>query len=74
MKTILDDPSAGSSATPSTAKRKRTETAAEKQQRLQNAKLNALLNKQRDMLKRDIVRKRANLDKTIQSEVQVSTA
>ena len=54
------------------AKKKKTETAPEKQQRLVTTKLQVMLNKHKDQLKKDIVKKRALLDKTLHSEIQVN--
>ena len=54
------------------AKKKKTETAAEKQQRLVTTKLQVMLNKHKDQLKKDIVKKRALLDKFLHSEIQVN--
>ncbi len=53
------------------AKKKKTETAAEKHHRLVNTKLTVLLNKHKEQLKKDIMKKRAVLDKTLHSEIQV---
>ena len=55
-----------------TAKKKRVETAEEKQKRITTNKLHALLSKQKDLLKKDVQKKRALLDKKLSTEIQVS--
>ena len=51
---------------------KKQETAEEKAKRLAGAKLQTTLFKQKEALKKDMLKKRALLEKTLQSEVQVS--
>ncbi len=52
-------------------KKRKTETAAEKHQRQTANKLNTLLNKQKELLKKDIMKKRGLLDKALHAEIQV---
>ena len=64
---MLDD-----AAATAAKKKKQPETAAEKQQRLATTKLQVMLNKHKDQLKKDILKKRALLDKTLHNEIQVN--
>lgn len=52
-------------------KQKLKETAEERKVRANNAKLQALLVKHTDLLRRDILKKRSVMEKEIQVEIQV---
>ena len=53
-------------------RQRKQETAEEKQRRVMASKLQAVLFKQKESLKRDMLKKRALLEKTLHSDIQVT--